>query len=107
MFQQGQHIVVVVDTNDLPIPNLVDITAPQFARAPRGWKSSRGQTQWTGVVPTPGPLKDDLILCGKRIGQLYPQIREVLCEKQRYPLVAIWTMKRCSGGNIDVLQSAA
>src|SRR5260221_9603463 len=103
LFQLGHHIVVLVETGDLPLPDLQDRTGPQFARALHAWKSSRGQIQGTGVVPTPGTLKDDLILCGKHIGQFYPQIREVLCEKQHSPLVAIWTMKRCSGGNIDDL----
>src|SRR5260370_39199408 len=82
LFQLGHHIVVAVATHDLPFPDLVDKTAPQFARAPHARKSSRGQRQWTGVVPTQGTLKGDLILCGKRIGQLYSQIREALDEKQ-------------------------
>src|SRR5258708_9514125 len=103
LFHLGQHIVVLVETGDLPLPELQDKTDPQFARAPHAWKSPRGQIQGTSVVPTKGTLKGDLILCSKRIGQLYPAIREVLYEKQRYPLVAIWTMKRCSGRNIDDL----
>ncbi len=45
LFRQGQHIVVVVDTHDLPIPDLKDKTAPQFARAPHAWKNSRWQMQ--------------------------------------------------------------
>src|SRR5258708_35498811 len=72
LFHQGHHIVVAVVTGDLPIPDLEDRTEPQFARASHAWKSSRGQIQRPGVVPTPGTLKGDLILCDKRIGQLYP-----------------------------------
>ncbi len=82
MFQQGHHIVVVVETGDLPIPDLHDLAEPQFARAPRGWISARGQRQWTGVGPPPSTLKDGLILCGKRIAQLCPAIRKGLYEKQ-------------------------
>src|SRR5260221_4514815 len=78
LFHLGQHIVVLVETGDLPIPDLEDKTDPQFARAPRVWKSPRGQIQGTGVVPTHSTLKDDLILCGKRIDQLCPHIREAL-----------------------------
>ena len=43
LFQQGHHIVVVVETGDLPLPDLHDLAEPQFARAPRGWKSARGK----------------------------------------------------------------
>src|SRR5260370_13007753 len=64
LFHLGQHIVVDVETGDLPIPDLVDKTAPQFARAPPAWKSSRGQIQGTGVVPKPRTLKYTLILRG-------------------------------------------
>src|SRR6266481_8242200 len=86
LFHLGHHIVVLVETGDLPIPDLEDRKGPQFARALHAWKSPRGQIQGTGVVPPPGTLKGDLILCGKRIGQFHPAIREVLYEKQREPL---------------------
>jgi len=36
LFQHGHHIVVAVETGDLPIPDLVDKTAPQYAQAPLG-----------------------------------------------------------------------
>src|SRR5690348_6246497 len=87
LFQHGHHIVVGVEPDDLPMPDLQDITELHFARALRGWKSARGQLQWTGVGPPRSTLKDDLILCGKRIGQLYPASREALREKQHDPLV--------------------
>src|SRR5258708_36258234 len=101
LFHLGHHIVVGVETGDLPIPDLQDRTEPQFARAPQAWKTPRGQIQGTGVVPPQGPLKGDLILCGIHIGRLFPHIREVLYGKQPQPHVALWTMKCCSGRNID------
>src|SRR5258708_32696287 len=38
LFHLGQHIVVGVETGDLPIPELEDRTGPQFARALQPWK---------------------------------------------------------------------
>src|SRR5258708_25941523 len=40
LFHLCQHIVVLADTHDLPIPDLEYMTAPQFARPPHAWKSS-------------------------------------------------------------------
>src|SRR5205807_10022727 len=82
LFQHGHHIVVGVVTDDLPIPDLEDMTYPQFYRVPRCWNSSCGQIRWIRVGPPTNSLKDYLILCGKRIGQLFPAIRESLFEKQ-------------------------
>src|SRR5260370_18132884 len=55
LFHQGHHIVVALETGDLPLPHLQDKIAPQSARAPPACKSSRGQIQMTRVVPPPDP----------------------------------------------------
>ena len=81
MFQQGQHIVVHVETHDLAMPDLEDLAVPQFVRAPRCWKRSRGQVEWANAGPPTRKLKGDLILRGKHIGRLCPTIREGLCVK--------------------------
>ena len=49
LFQQGHHIVVGVETDDLVIPDLNDLAEPQFDRAPRRWNSSRLYKMW--VLP--------------------------------------------------------
>ncbi|HEX6482936.1 MAG TPA: hypothetical protein VF043_29175 [Ktedonobacteraceae bacterium] len=43
MLQQDRQIVVAVETGDLAIPDLQDMTHPHFARAPPRWKRSGGQ----------------------------------------------------------------
>jgi hypothetical protein len=43
LFQQDRQIVVAVETGDLAIPDLQDMTHSHFARAPRSFKSSCGQ----------------------------------------------------------------
>ena len=101
LFHLGQHIVVDVDTGDLPLPDLRDMTEPQFALAPPAWKSSRGQRHGSGVVPIPNPLKNGLILGGKHPGQLCPHIREALDDKQQEPFGAIRTIKSDPSGDID------
>ncbi len=66
LFQQGQHIVVGAEPDDLAIPDLHDLAEPQFEQAPHRWKSFQGQVEWTDGGPPTRKLKNDLILCGKR-----------------------------------------
>ncbi len=89
LLQHGHQIVVGVETDDFPVLDLEHLTEPQFGIPARRWNISRGHMQWTGVSTPTSKLNDNLILCGKRIGNLCTAPRETICEKQQELLEAL------------------
>lgn len=76
LLQEAQLVVVVVNTRDSAVPELVDNAVPQFDSATCRRYLARWTRQRAGVGPSRKNLQEPLVVRGEQAGSLYLALGE-------------------------------